>query len=260
MTGIYGVCAVLLSSAGCYPDQALVPEVNAVCDANVRIPARSYGGLRADRPTQTARWAVITALDVITELILLALPVWFISKHQIKASKKRVVVFVFSFRLVVAAFSIATTSTYFNFLNGSKPSIGAASTIAWQEVLLGFSLITASIPCLRSFLWAFMSTGLMTVYGANGTTFGSQSGPSQNRSGNFSQKRSQGQDKAGATGNLSSRLRPDWMEYKVDVRSQTGQRKAAQNKIADNESVGSDGSEQMIIGIHRNVEVDIERS
>lgn len=65
-------------------------------------------------------------------------PRWnrFISKNKIKASKKRIVVFVFSFRLIAAAFSIATSITYFKYLNGSDFNIGAASTVVWQEVLL----------------------------------------------------------------------------------------------------------------------------
>lgn len=32
---VHTLCSVLLSSAGCYPQQSLTPEVNAVCDANV---------------------------------------------------------------------------------------------------------------------------------------------------------------------------------------------------------------------------------
>ncbi len=214
---------------------------------------------------QTARWAVITALDVVTEVIILALPMWFISKNQIKASKKRVVVFLFSFRLIVAAFSIATMATYFKFLSGSKASVGAAPTVAWQEVLLGFSLISASIPCLRSFLWAFMSTGLMTAYG-NTIIGGSQGGSmhlnSNGRSQNQSVIRLQSRDRGNAqpSRTLQSRLRPDWLEYKVGVTSQQRQtRKAAGHNVnVESGSVKSDGSEQMII--HHTTEFEIERS
>ncbi|KAK3723475.1 hypothetical protein LTR37_001727 [Vermiconidia calcicola] len=117
-----------------------------------------------------ARWTVITLLDVLTEISLVALPLWFVSKNNLKASKKGVVVFVYSFRLIVAALSVASSATYLKYLKRSQAtSIDAAPTVAWQEVLLGFSLISASIPCLRSFLWAFKSTGLMTVYGNYGT-------------------------------------------------------------------------------------------
>jgi hypothetical protein len=197
---------------------------------------------------------VITTLDVITEFLILALPVWFISKNQLKASKKRIVIFVFSFRLLVAAFSIATTVTYFKYLKSVDLSIGMASTIVWQEILLCTSLVSASIPCLRSFLWAFMSTGLMTVYG-NGATSRSygqgSAGPSKIRSQNRDDQ-SQNQ----------SRLRPDVQGYDVNV--QTGEAKAkermksnGQRPSAEN-SIESFGSEQYII--HQTTEFAIERS
>lgn len=87
------------------------------------------------------------------------MPIWFISKNQLKASKKRIVIFVYMFRLIIIAFTIATTFSYFNFLDNGRDSIGIAPVIAWQEVLLGFSLISSSFPCLRTFIWAFMSRG-----------------------------------------------------------------------------------------------------
>lgn len=93
------------------------------------------------------------------------MPIWFISKNQLKASKKRIVIFVYMFRLIVIAFSIATTVSYFNFLHGGGNSISISPVVAWQEVHLGFSLISASFPCLRTFLWAFMSRGVLTMYG-----------------------------------------------------------------------------------------------
>ncbi|EME48539.1 hypothetical protein DOTSEDRAFT_118977 [Dothistroma septosporum NZE10] len=141
LTVIYGLAAVLLSSAGCRPGHALVASVDAVCNSN------------------TARWTVLTALDGITEIIILAMPVWFISKNDLKASKKRIVIFVYAFRLLVIAVSIAVTTTYFNFLQNGKDNIDIAPVVAWEEVLLAFSLVSASFPCLRSFLWAFMSRG-----------------------------------------------------------------------------------------------------
>ena len=35
--GVWGLIAVLLSSAGCHPDQVLIAEQNAVCSANVSV-------------------------------------------------------------------------------------------------------------------------------------------------------------------------------------------------------------------------------
>lgn len=88
------------------------------------------------------------------------MPVWFISKNELKASKKRIVIFVYAFRLLVIAVSVAVTTTYFNFLQNGSDNIDITPVVAWEEVLLAFSLISASFPCLRSFLWAFMSRSM----------------------------------------------------------------------------------------------------
>ena len=205
---------------------------------------------------------MITALDVFTEIIIVVLPLWFISKNQIKTSKKRVVLFVYSFRLIQAPFSIATIATYFSYLHGERESVDFATTVAWQEIQIGFSLISASIPCLRSFLWAFMSTGLMTIY-SNTTTQGSRvtgthlslKDKSHGRSAIDSEARDYGQSRP-----LASRLRPDWQEYQVDVQTQRCNKEKHTRHDADTES-GSDKSrwsEQMMV--HRDVSFEVEHS
>lgn len=98
-TGIYGILAILLSSAGCHPTQVLTANVNAVCNGNVRRRRHCcHCDRKADHPPQTSRWAALTAMDGLTEITLLAMPIWFISKNELKSSKKRIVVFVYSFR------------------------------------------------------------------------------------------------------------------------------------------------------------------
>ncbi|QIW95586.1 hypothetical protein AMS68_001104 [Peltaster fructicola] len=240
MSIIWGVLAATLSSAGCTPVQVLTAQQDAVC------------------PSNRARWIVIVVLDVVTELLLLAIPVWFVSKNQIKASKKRVVAFVFAFRLVVAAFAICTAVSYFTFLNGAQDNIGLSATVAWQEVLLGTSLVSASIPSLRSFLWAFMSRGMGTMYGID-TKLSTNGGSIPMRSMNKSGRSAQGSQAAAdeelgeVDVNKKMSLRPDWMQYSVDVGR--GSPKTTRDNRASG-SMKSDSSEQMII--HRNVEFEVK--
>ncbi|KAF7186246.1 hypothetical protein HII31_12321 [Pseudocercospora fuligena] len=237
---LYGLLAILLSSAGCHPTETLAPSTDAVCNAN------------------TARWAVITLFDGLTELIILAMPIWFISKNQLKASKKRIVIFVYSFRLIVIAFSIATTASYFNFLKDGRNSIDISPVIAWQEVLLAFSLISASFPCLRSFLWAFMSRGLMTMYGnttASASDPRSHMGSMQLRSMNKSHV-SRNESEAGlTTGEGRLRLRPERSEYHVDIRgdSARGQKRSTTDL---NPAKRSDDSDRMIISMETSYRVE----
>lgn len=65
--------------------------------------------------------------------------------------------------------SIATLLAYQYFFaeSASRTSIGIAQTAAWQEILLCLSIITASISCMKAFLDAFRSGGLITIHGRN---------------------------------------------------------------------------------------------
>jgi hypothetical protein len=208
-------------------------------------------------PSQMARWKVITALDVVTEVLLLALPAWLVSRNRVKASSKRVVVFVFSFRLVVAAFSLATMSTYFRFLHSgtSRDSIGLVPTVISIEAMLCASLITASIPSLRSFMWAFMSRGVFTMYGVDTSTSqgGSHSTSIPMHFMGRSQTDGDNPDVQHRQPGSRVELRPEWLEYRVDVRAASRAKKF--KHTGDEHSVNSDGSERMII--HRQVEFDM---
>ena len=142
------------------------------------------------------------------------MPIWFISKNDLKASKKRIVIFVYAFRLLVIAVSVAVATTYFNFLNNGNDNIDIAPVVAWEEVLLAFSLISASFPCLRSFLWAFMSRGLMTMYGntiAESSINNSRSASVQLRS--FNAYKSYTSRTGSDAGESRFRLRPEQVQY-----------------------------------------------
>lgn len=184
------------------------------------------------------------------------MPIWFISKNQLKASKKRIVIFVYMFRLIVIAFSIVTTVSYFNFLRSDENSIAISPVVAWQEVLLGFSLISASFPCLRTFLWAFMSRGLMTMYG--NTTVSHSDSRSHGAS---VQLRSMNKSHVSQTDGDGPRLRPErQLEYSVHVRgdaSDHSRRKKAQHEPYMSRK-RSDDSDQMII--HQETSYRVESS
>lgn len=42
LVAVYGICSVLLSSAGCHPALALMLGVDAVCDANVGVQMQPF--------------------------------------------------------------------------------------------------------------------------------------------------------------------------------------------------------------------------
>lgn len=104
-----------------------------------------------------------------------------------------------------------------------------APTLAWQEVLIGFSLISASIPCLRGFVGRFTTADLSRVYN-NSTTV---SGP---------RRESYELQSLGVAESNSAhvRLRPEDFGCSIEV---NGTRMHASEEA----SIESGGSEQMII-------------
>lgn len=209
----------------------------------------------ADIADQIARWGVITALDIATELVIVALPAFAISGVQVMTSKKRLIVFVFSFRLALIVFSIMVMVKYFDFLRGSRSEVDLVQTVAWQEIQIGFSLISASIPCIRTFLWAFMSMGLTTTYGSHYSASGSRGGSQQLQS----MQRSDAPLHPSEVNNDRS-LRANasrFLDYKVDVKAMQRRAGRTPTKQQDGESgsVNSNSSEQMIIQRKREVEV-----
>ncbi|KAK0786560.1 hypothetical protein LTS02_012923 [Friedmanniomyces endolithicus] len=243
-TGGYGVVALLVSAVDCHPSQALSSGSSELCRKQVGL-------------ILIARWTIISTYDVLTELLLIILPIWFASKTEISATLKRVVALAFAFRLAVAAFSIATTVTYLQFLRGGIDSVGLAPTVAWMEVTLCTSLLTASVPSLRSFLSAFLTRGTLTMYGVDTVPATSRSGSipmrSLERSGHATSPSTNGEWTIGAV-KPESRLRPGWMEYKVDIQGTKARRDGRTN--AESESVKSDGSENQMI-IRRQVEFEV---
>lgn len=174
----------------------------------------------------------------------------------------------FSHSAFVARSSIATTAAYLSFLHnpGARDSIGLSLTVVWIEVTICISLITASIPSLKSFLWAFMSRGMFTIHGTdtNRTASGSRGGDivmqSFGRPQHNHNERQTNLHISSQHTETEARMRPDWLEYRVGVTSGSKGARIRAQHTRDNEtrSVGSDGSEQMII--HRDVEFEVHQT
>jgi hypothetical protein len=191
--------------------------------------------------------------------MIVYLPSWFVSKNSIDSSKKKVVIFVFSFRLLVAGVSIASTAAYLDFLQKHEDFVRIAPTVALQEILLGFSLLSASIPCLRSFLWAFMSSGLKTlaVEGSTSKPNVSSSAVSRPRP-VFRRQISRSNRVVESPGPL----RMDMAEYKCTVEA-SGRSTSTRSSTTCSHN-GADTSMEGLplesLVIHRTREYDVERS
>lgn len=128
------------------------------------------------------RWVVSTVLDVITEIVLVVLPAERSRHLEVDSSRKAQIIVAFSFRLAVAALSITTATTYFDYIHNSTSRAQLAWTVAFEEILVASSLVTASIPCIRGLLLAFESEGLRIRGESLQTPIGSRDGSRQLRS------------------------------------------------------------------------------
>ncbi|KAK5695097.1 hypothetical protein LTR17_024622 [Elasticomyces elasticus] len=164
-----------------------------------------------------------------------------------EGAKKQMVYTVFA-ALVLGISQAVAYERFLKHLN--RASIGLLPTLSLQELWLMYSFISATIPCMRSFLDAFGSPRLAVTcprntmqsgYGSRGTALSTLKRPFR------------GEKASAASVRVSSNAnhRPDGPFYGVDIRRQ--ERKRA----GDGNSLASDGSEQMII--RQDTQIRVER-
>ena len=99
-------------------------------------------------------------LDAATEALIVALPLFAIFGNTMKLSSKLTVVALFAFRLPCIPFVAAATVSLNRFFASDKTGSmdNIISAAVWSQVHLGWSLSSASVPCMKSFLTAFLLT------------------------------------------------------------------------------------------------------
>ncbi|KAF6530300.1 hypothetical protein HZS61_001612 [Fusarium oxysporum f. sp. conglutinans] len=106
-------------------------------------------------PDQSARWGVITAIDILTEILTWLLVLHLSWSVNISFARKCQVVTAFSFRIPLIAISsvhLAYSQTYPSSL---EPQFAVTNTLICQQVMIAWSLISATTPNLKNFLKSF---------------------------------------------------------------------------------------------------------
>ncbi|GBF59566.1 hypothetical protein TMEN_581 [Trichophyton mentagrophytes] len=101
------------------------------------------------------RWQLITTFDVLSELIMFGMLVYLIWGLQMAMSRKVVIVGAFACRLPVVGFSIFRLTTIHGVVDLRNPTISMVPYVIWTEILLHYSIMAATIPCLKPFFIAF---------------------------------------------------------------------------------------------------------
>ncbi|KFY14329.1 hypothetical protein V491_06094 [Pseudogymnoascus sp. VKM F-3775] len=108
-----------------------------------------------------ARWQVVFAFDLITELALVGNSIYLVQDLQVPLGKKIVVVLAFALRLPIIA-PAAVRLYYLNIeFSSSDPTLHGVLASVCAQIEISYAIISATIPCLRPFM-----SSLNTHYGA----------------------------------------------------------------------------------------------
>lgn len=108
------------------------------------------------KPTQSVRWQVLTALDIITELGLLALPVQLVWGLQMPFTKKSILLVAFYLRLPVIGLSLGRNAYTLRLRHASSDAgLDSAIVTIWLEVQLAYALAASTLSALKAFTESF---------------------------------------------------------------------------------------------------------
>jgi len=107
------------------------------------------------------RWQVVSAFNIITEATLFALSIYLVAGLHMSMAKKSMVIIAFGLRLPVIAACVLRLHYLAYSLDSSDPTFDTVLFVTWTEVELAYSIMAATIPCLKPFV-----SQLNTYYGS----------------------------------------------------------------------------------------------
>lgn len=205
------------------------------------------------------RWGVVIAIDALLEIVYVSLGVSLVMPLQMSTYIKFTVVAAFAFRLPCVVLSACHGAAINRFLASDDHGLAVANRLLWQQVVLGYALISATIPTIKSFIRGYnkaigrdasyksrrLGGGYgLDSYGRPGDESGLELRSVTKATGN----RSQGGDIADKI-----KLRPkDGQQYRADAFVNADRL----DKSARRTSHGSNGSEDPII--RRDISIAVE--
>ncbi|KAN0095801.1 hypothetical protein V8E51_016512 [Hyaloscypha variabilis] len=152
VVALWGFAAALTLSVRCSSDYVL-------------------GGGEAKCFNHLVRLRAIMVVDIITESAIFVLPPILLSRLNMATRKKYLVVIAFSSRLPLIIFSILYLRVQSNYIRISSSGTAIVPTILFQEIYLGYSLMSATIPCLKSFVHGFTTGGVPDALATRDSAF-----------------------------------------------------------------------------------------
>ncbi|KAJ9612102.1 hypothetical protein H2200_003699 [Cladophialophora chaetospira] len=118
------------------------------------------------------RISLIGALDIVTEIAIVALVGYMVRNLQTSAASKLTVLSIFSVRLLLIIFIALRLHTFDQSGYTTNPLIRETNFIAWTQSEMTYSLISATVPIFHNFLKS-LSTGFGGLGVSNAYGYGS---------------------------------------------------------------------------------------
>lgn len=195
-------------------------------------------------------------MDIITEVLLWLVPVALASKLNMPWNLKTQVMLAFSFRLPIIVLTALNLAAFAEYPGSEEPQLAVTTTIIAQQVLITWSLISATIPNMKSFMRSFnMKFGALKGLSTRINAHGEQSGNSHPLHSMAARSRASRIQRGGET--LSSGMRPGpdndiTVSFRPDVAHHTAFVRHTDDGISpanteDGGSIQRNDSQEMII-------------
>lgn len=143
LTLMWPVLAVLIIFPGC--SVANLSNPNGKCDGLL------------------VRWVVVAIVDCMSEIVLTVVPALLVRGLMMSTHSKITVIAAFAPRLILLIFSGVLASTVHSNLN-KDPNMAYLFLVIFTQIILCWSLISASLPCFRAFIRPFDAIMAHTSY------------------------------------------------------------------------------------------------
>jgi hypothetical protein len=115
------------------------------------------------------RYKVVVITDALTDFLLVIVPAYLVWQLQMSVKLKLQVISVFAFRLPLLPLAALGLTSFNKSLSSANPGVDRTPAIVYQQSQLCFSLLAATVPCLKSFIRSFdTGSGVKVQYTSNG--------------------------------------------------------------------------------------------
>ncbi|KAL2682336.1 hypothetical protein Neosp_006786 [[Neocosmospora] mangrovei] len=152
---VWGVGSAVGFLVNCRADSLLTPDNVKQC------------------PSQVTRWAVVSTIDILTEIFTWLLVVQLSWSVSMSFARKCQVAMAFSFRIPLIALSAIHLAYISKYPDATEPQFAVTNSLLFQQTMIAWSLISATVPNLKNFLKSF-SIGMgfplafdLSIYGSS---------------------------------------------------------------------------------------------